>query len=306
MRVLIALVFFVAACAQGDCTTLECYESERAALVALDEASLLGGNDALSAQEKAVEATLQQLRADLVASFVDPPLPQRNWRDLEDWARATKLYQLFQAMPKGAVLHAHGFVDMRFAVSVGTYLSTCFVDLRPGSRSYGTFAYAADPTAPPAGWTGTVAARANVSDVPAFDAMLWNLTQFRTPPLSVNETTVWYTFDHTIQRAFSLLLEPSVARAVIMQAFKTYVAHGMQHIELRVSLSMGSVWIDAFSAALAQFNAENNQTLSARFIVQQLRHSPDSQVLDTMMAKDREQRYASAQTLLDDLAHMGL
>jgi adenosine deaminase CECR1 len=282
MRVFVfTAVLLAVALAQGNCATLECYEQERAALVALDEASFIGGDETLSANEKVVEAMLQQLRSDMTATYIDPPLPQRNWRNIADWARTTKLYQLLQAMPKGANLHAHGFVDMRVAVAVGTYLPSCYVNLRADSLTLGTFVYA---SAPPQGWTNTVAARANAGDVAAFDTMLWNLTQFWTPPLTVNETSVWYTFDHTIMRAFSLLADLDVAGQVFLKAFETFASDGMQHIELRVSLDFGRLWFGVFSSTLAQFNARNNQTITVRFIVQQLRRRNDTTVLDTMKA----------------------
>ena len=280
MWVFLSLLLASVALGQGDCTTVDCYEQERAVFVAMDESFLLGGGGVLSAMEEKAEAVLQELRNVLVSSFVDPPLPQRNWRDMDDWARTTKLFQLFDTMPKGAVLHAHGLTDMRFVVSVGTYLSSCFVDLRPASATYGLFRYGEGPP----GWINTVAARANSSDAAAFDTMLWNMTQFRTPELAVNETAVWHTFDATIGRAFSLLADETVANKAFKQAFAGLVARGMQHFELRISLDLQSLWLGALSAALAQFNAENNETLTARFIVQQLRHAPQSSVLDSMKA----------------------
>ncbi len=98
------------------------YLRQRAALVHAEELMAVGGaphrthrNDTL------VAALLERLRR-----ATDISLVTRNMRDVQSAVDASPLYRLLLSMPKGAVLHAHSFVDARALVAVATYRTDCW------------------------------------------------------------------------------------------------------------------------------------------------------------------------------------
>jgi hypothetical protein len=202
-RMIVLVSLFIYACAgQGDCVTVDCYNDERALLVREDLASLLGENETDTKAEAQVEALLFSLRGELKQKFFDPPLGQRNWRDVELFARSTHLYKILKAMPKGAALHVHGIQNVAVAVSIGTYLPSCFVDLQNTSQTHGYFHYGNPPNER---WTNTVNARANATDPKLFDQLLIDNLLFKTPDLNVNETEMWVYFDAQLGKVNSLM-----------------------------------------------------------------------------------------------------
>jgi hypothetical protein len=101
MVVILVALFVGCVVAQGNCSSVECFDDEREKLVSLDLQALVGGNMTDTSLESQVEAVMFQHRFDLSQKFFDPPLPQRNWREIEDIAKATPLYQMLKTMPKG-------------------------------------------------------------------------------------------------------------------------------------------------------------------------------------------------------------
>lgn len=277
---LLLLAFCILVKSQGDCDTIKCYETERHALVKLDEQQLLGNGDNLTVTETKVEKMLFTLREELIDKFFDPPLSQRNWRDISDIVKSTTLYKLLETFPKGASLHVHGFCNNRFMISLGTYLPTCYVDLRSNSKSFGFFQYSDTPVS---GWTNTVEARSSSTNVQAFDDMLWNFTQFWTPPFSMNETIMWNVFNVAIYRSASLINLPVLMNDCLMDMFNRLELHGVHHLELRIPLNIEL--INNITYILGKYNSLKQSSLTIRYIIEHTRGSATSNDVYPTMQK---------------------
>jgi adenosine deaminase-related growth factor len=277
---LLLFAFVVTALCQGNCNNLDCYETERDTLVALDEQYLIGNNVNLTANEMVVESLLFSLRDEMIEKFFDPPLPQRNWRNLVDVVKTMPLYKLMESFPKGAALHVHGFCNSRVSIKTGTYDPTCYVDLRPNSNTFGFFQYSS--TSVP-GWANTVIARSASSNVKSFDDMLWNFTQFWTAPLSTNETEMWLNFNKVIGRTNSLLSKDTVMNNCLIDTFSRLEKHGIQHLELRIPLNVDL--IDQVSYMLNQYNEKTGSNLTVRYIIEHTRNKASSNDVYPTMQK---------------------
>lgn len=277
---LILVITFVLVKSQGNCNNLDCYETERDILVALDEQKLLGNNYTLSSNEKKVQSFLFSLRNELINKFFDPPLSQRNWRSISDMVKTMTLYKLLQSFPKGAALHVHGFCNNRNAINLGTYDPTCYVDLRMNSNTFGFFQYS-NMSVP--GWTNTVYARSITTNVKEFDDMLWNFTQFWTPSLSINETEMWSYFNRAIYRAQSIINKQSVLDNCIIDTFNRLIKEGIQHLELRIPLN--PQLIDHITEMLNSYNIKNQLNLTIRYIIEHTRNKASSDDVYPTMQK---------------------
>jgi len=277
---LIIFALFVLVSCQGNCTDIDCYETERDNLVALDERFLIGNNANLTVAEKIVESLLFSLRDELIEKFFDPPLPQRNWRNLVDVVKTMPLYKLMESFPKGAALHVHGFCNSRVSIKTGTYDPTCYVNLHHNSTSFGFFQYSNSSIE---GWTNTVKARKSFGNPEAFDDMLWNFTQFWTAPLSTNETEMWLNFNKVIGRTNSLLNKASVLNNCLIDTFSRLEKHGIQHLELRIPLNVDL--IDNISYMLNQYNAKTGSNLTVRYIIEHTRNKAASNDVYPTMQK---------------------
>jgi adenosine deaminase CECR1 len=270
----LAIISFVYG--QGNCNNIKCYEKERQILVDYDEKKLIGNNETMNEKEKTVEKILFHLRNELIYNFFDPPLSQRNWREIADMAKQTQLYKFMKIFPKGASLHVHGFCNAYVVIKSGTYDPTCYVDLRNDSSTYGFFRYSNTSID---GWTNTVKARYSHKEL---DLMLWNFTQFWTPKLHVNETEMWKNFDLVIKRLESLMENPSVVETCLMDTFKRLTKEGIQHLELRIPLNPNL--ISLITEMLGIYNSYGNN-LTVRYIIEHVRSSGGSEDVYPTMVK---------------------
>lgn len=219
-----ALLFFGEAVVGENIT--EAYMIERDMLVGVEEELQLGGNAVPNEKWVAVNKWIKsQVEA------ARPYVIEQNFRDIIPFIKNTKLYSVLVDMPKGALLHTHTLVDMEFVVSTATYRPDCYVDLREESESFGFFIYSNNTVK---GFTNTVEARKASSNVTSFDEMLYNFTQFFTPPFSVSETEMWQQFDMSISRGGSLLEAEAVLRAATIDGMEKLEKENMQHVELRL------------------------------------------------------------------------
>jgi adenosine deaminase CECR1 len=272
---ILLLAFLAIVYGQGNCGSLKCYETERQILINFDEKTLIGYNETITGKENKVENLLFSLRKEIIEDFFDPPLSQRNWRDISDMAKNTQLYKLLKSFPKGASLHVHGFCNAFTIITIGTYDPTCYVDLRQDSSTYGFFQYSDKPISD---WTNTVNARRINKDI---DILLWNFTQFWTPELHIDETTMWKNFDLVIKRIESLVTNSDVLHACLLDTFERLTNEGIQHLELRIPLKPDL--INTITYNLLLYNSFGNN-LTIRYIIEHARSSSvSSDVYPTMI-----------------------
>ncbi len=272
MMIAVFFSMFSVVTSQGNCSSVACYNDEREALVSFDLGTILSSSS-LSPDELRVQSLMMSLRSELLQKYFDPPLAQRNWRDIELMARGTDLYQLFKTFPKGGALHVHDIATISVAMQA-TYDPDCFVDWRNESATFGYFRFNATD-----GWTNVVSARKNSSDPTAFDAALAAQLSFVTPDLTVNETMMWRYFDGQLSKLNSLTSgKASLAEKIYLESLQALVDEGVTHLELRVFLAD----VPMFTRVFNEFVEKTNSTLTIRFISESLRHDSNDAVLQAM------------------------
>lgn len=129
---MILLLLFIALCLSQECSNLSCYNKMRDDLVNSEADMQLGNGNSFPVVDEWIQKEARSLYDSLL---------NKNFRELIPQIESTFLYQILAEMPKGALLHTHGIVDMRTVISIGTYRDDCWVDLRENSESFGFFKY---------------------------------------------------------------------------------------------------------------------------------------------------------------------
>jgi adenosine deaminase CECR1 len=253
-----------------DCSSSECqsYLATRKNLVNEEEALYYDANESMNDQENAADQLLEQLRnEEMRKTFFSPSF---NFRDVKEAIEEkSKIFPLLKKMPKGAVLHNHGFMDSWFIIRNGTYRDDCYMNTATNK-----YAYFNNP--PSGSWVKVNALRAQSKNVTAFDYNLWLSTQFFTPDDTIGEDPMWEQFDNVIRRISLLGFYSPVWEAAIMDGFQKLVDDGIQHIELRgihkpyggsVVYGNTTKLVEKYLDMLNQFNLYSSQKLTMRWIV---------------------------------------
>ena len=184
----------------------------------------------LDSLELAADRVLEELKTtwDTLATFEYPPAnPFHEVRAVYD---ASELLTVMDALPKGALLHAHPSATGSFDLLIkATYDSSVYYYTGSDTHQtlHGTLAWS--DTSPGEGWERIVDLRAAAEDVAVFDEELMQSITLGSEDMVGGD--VWAEFQDNFIRMWGLVSAPEVWREHMLNTCRELASQNVQHVE---------------------------------------------------------------------------
>jgi adenosine deaminase CECR1 len=136
-------------------------------------------------------------------------------------------------MPKGGVLHVHGFLmgDYRWLVNKATYLPNCYIYVKKNERpAEGALRIFKEP--PGDGWRLVSELRKAVDSVEEFDEELYRSVTLGEEDLA--QPDIWAEFTNCFRRSFGMFSD-EIWKGFLRKTLKDLIEENVQYIETRGS-----------------------------------------------------------------------
>lgn len=247
---------------------------------------------ALDAREQLVNDILMAAkRSELAAGHARPDLfpPARNFFEAKDDIRASRVFEIIQRMPKGAILHSHdsGMASIEFVVSL-TYRDNLWQCIDPQTQRIAHFLFAATrPTGPcDSQWTLTADERRQ-QGAERFDAFVRTHFTLRTGHPYSDINSVWRHFNGLFMLVGPLVSYVPVWRDYYRQVLQEALADNVQYVEFRsvvphlyeldgTAVTNETAIVQMFVDVLDEFRAANPTFIGSKMIYAPVRIVPNA------------------------------
>lgn len=214
------------------------YLQDRQKLVQADSLTAFDADLQLNKKEKSVNDKLIRLREQMKADYLQSGFfpPSHPFLKSKEHIESTKLYELFQQMPKGGMLHLHASAAVDFDWLIEKAISTpdCYVYWEEDNQRFTKgqlHFYPAD--AVPQGFFST---RRMARVQPDFQEELYDLITLELEEVEKDTFDVWDEFQIIFQRIGGFYTYRPVFEEYNRRIFEDLLADGIQHVEIRSAL----------------------------------------------------------------------
>ncbi|WP_277479154.1 hypothetical protein [Catalinimonas alkaloidigena] len=206
------------------------YLEERAALIAQDSLMAFDAGLQLSAEELRVNRKLVALRDQMISDYQQANFfpPAHHFLKSKTHIEGTKLYQLFQRMPKGGMMHLHGSagIDFKWLIERAANMRNCYVywDKDTDTHAKGQLHFYKENDAPD-GYYPT-------QQVDNFEQEMHKLLVLDQEVLQ-DSFDIWEEFELIFQRIGGFFNYQPVYAEYHKVMFDSLLVDGIQHVELR-------------------------------------------------------------------------
>jgi adenosine deaminase CECR1 len=240
---LLLLLVFLGACAtqqavpepQDTYSNKLAYLEDRQALLLTDSLMAFDAELTLSPKEQAVNEKLVRLREQMQADYLQTGFfpPTHPFLKSKEHIEDTRLYELFQQMPKGGMLHLHASaaVDFNWLIDKAISMENCYVywgDETPDFTKGQLHFY--QPNDVPSGF---VATQGMAREEPGFRDELYDLITLELEEVEQDTFDVWDEFQIIFQRIGGFYSYRPVFEEYNRRIFEDLLTDGVQHVEIR-------------------------------------------------------------------------
>ncbi len=214
------------------------YLDDRQKLLRADSLMAFDADLQLNAKEMSVNDKLVRLRETMIADYLQTGFfpPTHPFLKSKEHIESTRLYALFQQMPKGGMLHLHASAAVDFHWLVEKAISTpdCYVYWEEDNQRFTKgqlHFYPADEV--PQGFFST---REMARQQPGFQDELYDLITLELEEVEKDTFDVWDEFQIIFQRIGGFYTYRPVFEEYNRRIFEDLLADGIQHVEIRAAI----------------------------------------------------------------------
>ncbi|WP_345987626.1 adenosine kinase [Chryseobacterium sp. Chry.R1] len=188
----------------------------------------------LSDAEIALDQKLFQIRKDFLAGAEKQKVSLYNssFNELKPLIESSKLFEIFQSMPKGGLLHTHsgGITDAKWVIAAARKYKECYIYDQADTKDFifGQLAFFQDGKVP----KGFVSLDQKLSSEPGFEKQLTELLLLKRESLCTY-SDYWIEFEKRFTRISLLLPYRPFFKEYYKKGFEDLAANKVQHVEIR-------------------------------------------------------------------------
>ncbi len=214
------------------------YLEDRRQLLAADSTMAFDADLQLSPREMVVNEKLIRLRKQMRADYQQTGFfpPTHPFLKSKEHIESTRLYQLFQQMPKGGMLHLHASaaVDFEWLIDEAIRTPDCYVYWEEDHQQYtkGQLHFYPPEKVPPGFYPTQRMARSR----PDFRDELYDLITLELEEVEKDTFDVWDEFQVIFQRIGGFYTYRPIFEKYNQRIFEDLLADGIQHVEIRSAI----------------------------------------------------------------------
>ncbi|ASK29894.1 adenosine kinase [Chryseobacterium sp. T16E-39] len=188
----------------------------------------------LSDAEMILDKKLFQLRKDFLADTEKQKIPLFNtsFNELKPLIEGSQLFEIFQSMPKGGLLHTHsgGITDVKWVIKTARKYKECYVYDQSDTKDFifGQLGFFEEGKVP----KGFVSLNKKLSSDPGFEKQLTELLLLKRESLCTY-TDYWIEFEKRFKRISLLLPYRPFFKEYYKKGFADLAENKVQHVEIR-------------------------------------------------------------------------
>ncbi|WP_172279187.1 adenosine kinase [Chryseobacterium sp. LAM-KRS1] len=188
----------------------------------------------LSDAEIALDQKLFQIRKDFLAGAEKQKISLYNssFNELKPLIESSRLFEIFQSMPKGGLLHTHsgGITDAKWVIAAARKYKECYIYDQADTKDFifGQLAFFQDGKVP----KGFVSLDQKLSSEPGFEKQLTELLLLKRESLCMY-SDYWIEFEKRFTRISLLLPYRPFFKEYYKKGFEDLAANKVQHVEIR-------------------------------------------------------------------------
>ncbi|MDQ1806159.1 adenosine kinase [Chryseobacterium sp. CKR4-1] len=188
----------------------------------------------LSDAEIALDQKLFQIRKDFLAGAEKQKISLYNssFNELKPLIESSRLFEIFQSMPKGGLLHTHsgGITDAKWVITAARKYKECYIYDQADTKDFifGQLAFFQDGKVP----KGFVSLDQKLSSEPGFEKQLTELLLLKRESLCTY-SDYWIEFEKRFTRISLLLPYRPFFKEYYKKGFEDLAANKVQHVEIR-------------------------------------------------------------------------
>lgn len=188
----------------------------------------------LSDAEIALDQKLFQIRKDFLAGAEKQKVSLYNssFNELKPLIESSRLFEIFQSMPKGGLLHTHsgGITDAKWVIAAARKYKECYIYDQADTKDFifGQLAFFQDGKVP----KGFVSLDQKLSSEPGFEKQLTELLLLKRESLCTY-SDYWIEFEKRFTRISLLLPYRPFFKEYYKKGFEDLAANKVQHVEIR-------------------------------------------------------------------------
>ncbi|WBV58128.1 adenosine kinase [Chryseobacterium daecheongense] len=188
----------------------------------------------LSDAEIALDQKLFQIRKDFLAGAEKQKISLYNssFNELKPLIESSRLFEIFQSMPKGGLLHTHsgGITDAKWVIAAARKYKECYIYDQADTKDFifGQLAFFQDGKVP----KGFVSLDQKLSSEPGFEKQLTELLLLKRESLCTY-SDYWIEFEKRFTRISLLLPYRPFFKEYYKKGFEDLAANKVQHVEIR-------------------------------------------------------------------------
>ncbi|NIF06594.1 adenosine kinase [Chryseobacterium sp. Tr-659] len=210
------------------------YQQKWTELEKENEALAFDAEVRLSDAELKLDKKLFELRKQIVneADKQKYPLYNSSFNEMKPLIEKSKLFEVFQSMPKGGLLHTHsgGFTDVKWVIAAARKYNECYVYDQKDNDQYifGQLAFFEKGKVP----KGFVSLDKKLTAEPGFEKELQELLILKRDNLC-SYSDYWIEFEKRFKRINLLLPYRPFFKEYYLKGFQDLVKNKVQHLEIR-------------------------------------------------------------------------
>ena len=214
------------------------YLEDRQQLLRADSLTAFDADLQLNAKEMVVNEKLIKLREQMKADYQQTGFfpPTHPFLKSKEHIESTRLYQLFQQMPKGGMLHLHASaaVDFEWLVDEAIRTPDCYVYWEDDNQKYtkGQLHFYLPEEVPEGFYLTQLMARSR----PDFRDELYDLITLELEEVEKDSFDVWDEFQVIFQRIGGFYTYRPIFEKYNRRIFEDLLADGIQHVEIRSAM----------------------------------------------------------------------
>ncbi|MDC8104618.1 adenosine kinase [Chryseobacterium sp. B21-037] len=188
----------------------------------------------LSDAEISLDQKLFQIRKDFLAGAEKQKVSLYNssFNELKPLIESSRLFEIFQSMPKGGLLHTHsgGITDAKWVIAAARKYKECYIYDQADTKDFifGQLAFFQDGKVP----KGFVSLDQKLSSEPGFEKQLTELLLLKRESLCTY-SDYWIEFEKRFTRISLLLPYRPFFKEYYKKGFEDLAANKVQHVEIR-------------------------------------------------------------------------
>ncbi|WP_418124484.1 adenosine kinase [Chryseobacterium sp. PTM-20240506] len=188
----------------------------------------------LSDAEISLDQKLFQIRKDFLAGAEKQKISLYNssFNELKPLIESSRLFEIFQSMPKGGLLHTHsgGITDAKWVITAARKYKECYIYDQADTKDFifGQLAFFQDGKVP----KGFVSLDQKLSSEPGFEKQLTELLLLKRESLCTY-SDYWIEFEKRFTRISLLLPYRPFFKEYYKKGFEDLAANKVQHVEIR-------------------------------------------------------------------------